>query len=720
MNDQLIYEVFLKLSEQGVRDVSAEVDKLAKSFDDAFKKAGGVQKAVDESGKLVDVIESVNNAVQNQIKTDVQAQKVLEEKRKELAEVNKAIRTSAEVSEADAAKKLQLTGEIRELNGALSAAQKETSILNAAQNANINTYQGLVDANKALMVEMRNVPLDDTTGRLEKLQGQYKANNDRLKTFDATLGNHQRNVGNYREGMEQAIRGLGNLPGPLGGAISGFASFNTVLKANPIGAVIQVVTMLISRFAMLQPITDQINRVFGVMSVVFQQVIDRIGFLAVAAGRLLKGDFSGAAEAARNATENFGRSIIDTARNANQLEKDLVALRKAEIDNIEVTAELTRQREAAREAAMDESKSIEERIELTRRAINATRASFENEIELARERARILTEQSNLASSTDAELKAAAEARARVAELEAGASRQVIELQSRLNTLVRQNAAELGRAEQEFMRALRITSEEIPDIALDLDISDIEAQQKFLTDAFLAGERLRTQAQINELRNRGELVRAVELEQETAFNAFRASALATGLTDEAQIRAAFRQQELQFEQQKIDAQDEMERRALNMRVGLAMSGFRQISAIGQAFFGNNKALAIATATVDAIGAAISAANNTKGGFIAKSLAAAAQLAQGFAQIRQMQSVKIGQAGTGSTISGAIPSAPTGNQPAPPAEIESFRAAVNLTNGSGAPTAPNIVINADRDGFTAYVNDGQTDITNRSLVLTNDI
>jgi hypothetical protein len=86
----------------------------------------------------------------------------------------------------------------------------------------------------------------------------------------------------------------------------------------------------------------------------------------------------------------------------------------------------------------------------------------------------------------------------------------------------------------------------------------------------------------------------------------------------------------------------------------------------------------------------------------------------------MQSVKIGQAGTGSTISGAIPSAPTGNQPAPPAEIESFRAAVNLTNGSGAPTAPNIVINADRDGFTAYVNDGQTDITNRSLVLTNDI
>jgi hypothetical protein len=86
--------------------------------------------------------------------------------------------------------------------------------------------------------------------------------------------------------------------------------------------------------------------------------------------------------------------------------------------------------------------------------------------------------------------------------------------------------------------------------ALDLDISDIEAQQKFLTDAFLAGERLRTQAQINELRNRGELVRAVELEQETAFNAFRASALATGLTDEAQIRAAFRQQELQFEQQK--------------------------------------------------------------------------------------------------------------------------------------------------------------------------
>jgi hypothetical protein len=105
----------------------------------------------------------------------------------------------------------------------------------------------------------------------------------------------------------------------------------------------------------------------------------------------------------------------------------------------------------------------------------------------------------------------------------------------------------------------------------------------------------------------------------------------------------------------------MNRRGIDMRVQLFTNGFKAISTIGNAFFGNNKALAIATATVDAIGAAISAARSTPGGPIAKSLAAAAQLAQGFAQIRQMQSVKIGQAGTGATISGAIPSPPTGNQ-----------------------------------------------------------
>jgi hypothetical protein len=729
MNDQLIYEVFLKLSEQGVRDVSAEVDKLAKSFDDAFKKAGGVQKAVDESGKLVDVIESVNNAVQNQIKTDVQAQKVLEEKRKELAEVNKAIRTSAEVSEADAAKKLQLTGEIRELNGALSAAQKETSILNAAQNANINTYQGLVDANKALMVEMRNVPLDDTTGRLEKLQGQYKANNDRLKTFDATLGNHQRNVGGYREALEGALKQSGLFPPKLAAMTTGLTGVQggfikgtiAAIKFNiatggilvAVGALAMGLKKVWDSFMALQPVMDFFERQGAKMAAVTAFMSDRIGaFLGF--------------------NERSNNSLRETIQIMGELTRQKQIQRDIEIAILPTQERLRREIDELRNAINDENLTTEERLALMDTAIQKNQQLGNMEVQMAQRRLEIARAEAAAAvNNADAnrELALAEAAVERAMGDAASASRRltaqrlgfVRQVQAAEDKAASDEVARLDQLEQARRDSFRTMQDDFADSgALDLDISDIEAQQKFLTDAFLAGERLRTQVQINELRNRGELVRAVELEQETAFNAFRASALATGLTDEAQIRAAFRQRELHFEQQKVNAETEMNRRGIDMRVQLFTNGFKAISTIGNAFFGNNKALAIATATVDAIGAAISAARSTPGGPIAKSLAAAAQLAQGFAQIRQMQSVKIGQAGTGSTISGAIPSAPTGNQPAPPAEIESFRAAVNLTNGSGAPTAPNIVINADRDGFTAYVNDGQTDITNRSLVLTNDI
>jgi chromosome segregation ATPase len=81
---------------------------------------------------------------------------------------------------------------------------------------------------------MRDVPLDDTSGKLQELQKQYSENNVKLKAFDASIGNSQRNVGNYKTaltGIEEGLSGLasaiavGQGPlGPLSGRINAAAT----------------------------------------------------------------------------------------------------------------------------------------------------------------------------------------------------------------------------------------------------------------------------------------------------------------------------------------------------------------------------------------------------------------------------------------------------------------------------------------------------------------
>lgn len=71
----------------------------------------------------------------------------------------------------------------------------------------------------------------NATGRIQQARiKEYKELNERLKQFDATLGNHQRNVGNYKS----AFAGVG---AQLQGMIAGFVSAQAVL--NGINAVFQ-------------------------------------------------------------------------------------------------------------------------------------------------------------------------------------------------------------------------------------------------------------------------------------------------------------------------------------------------------------------------------------------------------------------------------------------------------------------------------------------------
>ena len=99
------------------------------------------------------------------------------------------------------------------------------------------TYNELVEQNRALSIAMRNVPLADTSGKLQELQKQYSENNVKLKEFDSTLGNSQRNVGDYKiatEGIETSLNNLASgiavVQGPLGPMSGRINALATTLK----------------------------------------------------------------------------------------------------------------------------------------------------------------------------------------------------------------------------------------------------------------------------------------------------------------------------------------------------------------------------------------------------------------------------------------------------------------------------------------------------------
>ncbi len=177
---------------------------------------------------------SSQQSTAKQISQLAELKKALAEKREELAQVNASMRTNGDASGELTAKGRELGLEISTLTSQIQEANRGYVDQQSAISTLPTTYNELVEQNRALSIAMRDVPLADTSGKLQELQKQYLENNVKLKAFDASIGNSQRNVGNYKTaltGIEDGLSGLasaiavGQGPlGPLAGRINAVAS----------------------------------------------------------------------------------------------------------------------------------------------------------------------------------------------------------------------------------------------------------------------------------------------------------------------------------------------------------------------------------------------------------------------------------------------------------------------------------------------------------------
>jgi len=459
--DILYYTITYRTDTTSLRDAA---DQLTQSFEQMQKATP--KEILPNVGQTVQDLQKVAEATQGGIKTLVDLQKEIEGYRTELKILEEQQKLGIELTDDQRQQQAQLKVALKAASQEYNRQSQDLVSLSRASGESAKTYNELVKANKAISAELRNLPLDDTTGRLKELQKQYNANNDELKKFDASMGNHQRNVGNYEGSLKNVIGSLTSMQGASGqvatgigvvgnafrGSVGAFKAaggglrgFTAALTASGIGAILPIIGALITILGKIQPVVDVANRVVQAFSVTLKTVADRILGLVEAAQLLFQGKFSEAADKAKESFAGMGAEIVENVKANDRLVKSMQQLEEAEISLTTKRAQANKELAQARLDSRDENRTIEERISALQRALQIEEEIAQEEMRMAAERARILEEQVSLTTSSREELQELADAQARVIELETQSIMRQSEATERLNTLRREGAKESER-----------------------------------------------------------------------------------------------------------------------------------------------------------------------------------------------------------------------------------------------------------------------------------
>lgn len=268
---------------------------------------------------------------------------------------------------------------------------------------------------------------------VNKLKGGVdgvKSSSDKLnKTFDAGVDKLDQMTGGAITLGKQLLASTGM-------GAKGFKILRTAIISTGIGALVVAVGTLVAYFTNTQRGADKVNQVFKAIGATVDVLIDRLSSFGEGLFQILSGDFEMGLETLTNSFKGVGEEIMNESKAALQLEKDMQKLQDREVEFIKVQASKRAAIEQARLDAEDESKSNEERAAALQEAIKIQNELTDEQIEIEKERARIIRERVDLGESSRDDLREQAEAEARVIELESERARRLRSVQTRLNAFV--------------------------------------------------------------------------------------------------------------------------------------------------------------------------------------------------------------------------------------------------------------------------------------------
>ena len=288
--------------------------------------------------------------------------------------------------------------------------------------------------------------------------GELKALKKQLKETAAGSAEFK-NLANQIDDLEDKIKGakqgagdwvdqLASAGGPLGAlgnainkAKVSTVSFGTALKATGIGLVVSLIAGLVAAFAESERATKKLqplligfqkifNGIFAAIEPVFNALIDfavealpmvtkgfgvaysavtsflqGLGLLGTAVSKLIKGDFSGAWDSAKEAVTGFGKRYDEANKRFIDGTKEVTKIEQEELDKRKAAAE-----RAAEERRKREEKEAEEAKKRLERQLEARKALLKVSNEQLRKFEKEQTEyEKNLQKERDASIVSAAE-----------------------------------------------------------------------------------------------------------------------------------------------------------------------------------------------------------------------------------------------------------------------------------------------------------------------
>jgi len=519
-----------------------------------------------------------------------------------------------------------------------------------------------VENGEALLnVEELNKALGDTNKKTDALNDTMSSATEAVDKF----------TGGAASGFKAVVSGVKSF-------ITSLTTVKGALIATGLGALVVTLGTLFTYFTQTSRGADKFAEIMGGVSAAVKVVIDRIIFLGESIATFLSGDFESGLLGIKMAFTGLGDEIVKETKAGAALAKQLDDIEDRERDLIKLRAATNVELTKARIIADDQTKSIDERIKAVKRADALENKVAKAEQANAQAYVKYLKERIKLGESTDEDLRALAEAEAKVDEMRSESLRRQKKLQNELKSLANErkqqeaeslaNQKKLSEEQQKFIDAQRQWSFEDAEIRKKRDEEEKKSRAQNLVgynqmlaqftasaQSAQAQELQAAQAQYMQL-----LDLAIKSGQDTA------AATATYEAKKAQIKKKYADEDRQREVEQAAKSVELAGQTFGALAQLTEALGKGNEKNAEKTFKITKALRIGEAVANTAAAimsqlavpqdALTGANFVKAGIVA---------ATGAAQVAAIAATKFQRGGGAGTTRTSQPSIPTSTATAQP-------------------------------------------------------
>ena len=521
------YEQLLKTnplkSSEDVRKLKDDIEGIAiasKNLESTTKTLNETKKAYNKelaeevatSKKVEQQLNDINGTLEQNIKLQTRRKLEIKSLKDEQAELNKRLKIGA-ISElkylnatASLNKEIQeLTVANSKLGFTIKAQIKEGQAALTSFDQQAQRLGQLRTAYRKLSQEEReNINVGGVLLKsIKALDGQVKAN-------DASIGNFQRNVGDYRGAITDAARETGFFAAitnkltqvqktyaaaqaattvAVGASTGALRIFKLALISTGIGAIVVALGSLIAFFTKTQKGAEIVSKAFSGLGAIVDVLIDRFSLVGEALADLFSGNFTEAANKFKTATEGVTEEIVKETKAALKLKEALIEVEKVENDLILKRAATRAEVKELNKIAEDTTKSFKERSDAAREAINIEQKLLDEQLNAQKKRAANLLgeldltderleeirknglklSEIGLANSTEDERKAAIEEVAKIFELQEQSLELQTTLNNKLNTIEEQRKNKRIKEQKAAIEAQKKASEDLLNIIKDAE-----------------------------------------------------------------------------------------------------------------------------------------------------------------------------------------------------------------------------------------------------------